>query len=261
MTGAELGTPEFAYLLAAVQANDVIGLDAASLFPTTPKKQDKIFGQGRADLEEHGWLKPINPDQNEYDLNADLFEIVAMIASPDFVVATIREQPADLSTFTLHYVTPLGVAEVAPIAGDHFLLGAVADTAGLASRVADLLDLKNGHPAVSGSMDAATFKKLVAAAKKGLSDKAEDLLGQAEGKITEATSLAAAAGEPPVGYAVFIPGTDEADEGQRVTVLGQGKSAWLVRQDPDDSSKIAIVNGSHDNLEAIIAEWTSLSND
>jgi hypothetical protein len=261
MNGAELGTPEFAYLLATVQANDVIGLDVPDLFPTTAKKQDKIFGQGRTDLEENGWIKPLNPDQNEYDLNSDLFEIVAMIASPDFVVATLREHPAESSGFTLHYITHLGVAELAPVAGDRFQLGAIADTSALATRMADLLGLKNARPAVEGSLPAATFKKVVAAAKKDQTEKAEELLGEAEGTVDKATSLVTAAGEPPTGHAILLPANGEAEDGKRVTVLGQGKSAWLVYQGDENSEDVVFVNGSKANIDAIVTEWTAESTD
>jgi hypothetical protein len=260
MSGAELGTPEFAYLLAAVQAEDVLGIDTRELFPKAVKTRDKLYAQGRSDLETNGWLKPIeSATGGEYDLNAELFHLVAAIASPNFVLASLREHPSEASGFTLHYLTEDGIAELAPVAGGRFRLGVVPDRKALGRHMAELLGLKNTKPAVQGSLPSAAFKKVVAAAKKGQTEKAEELLSEAGVDGKQAASLLGAAGEPASGQIVMLPGNGRPEDGRRAAVLGQDKAAWLVFEDESDSSSIVFVNGCEDRLEAIVTQWTEES--
>jgi hypothetical protein len=256
MSGAELGTPEFAYLLATVEAQDVLGIDTRELFPKAAKKRDKLYAQGRSDLEANGWLEPTDSTTGEYDLNAELFHIVAAIASPDFVLASLREHPPEASGLTVYYFTEDGIAELAPIANGRFRLGVAPDRKVLASHMAELLGTKNAKPAIQGSLPRTDFKKVVSAAKKGQTEKANELLSEAGVGEKKIDSLLAAAGEPANGQIVMVPGNGQTDEGRRATVLGQGKTAWLLFQDETDPSKIVFVNGCEDSLEAIVTQWT-----
>lgn len=260
MSGAELGTPEFAYLLAAVQAEDVLGIDTRELFPKAAKKRDKLYAQGRSDLEANGWLKPIESGTGgEYDLDAELFHLVAAIASPDFVLASLREFPPDASGFTLHYLTEDGIAELAPIGDGRFRLGVVPDRKSLVRHMADLLGLKNTKPAIKGRVPKGSFKKMAAAAKGGQTDKAQELLSAADVGQKQAASILDGAVEPASGQIVMLPGTGLAEGGRRATVLGQDKAAWIFFEDDSDPKSIAFVNGCEDSLDAIVTQWTEES--
>ncbi len=169
MNGAELGKAEFAYLLAAVGARQIIGVEAPGLFPKDGKKRDSLYRQGREDLETSGWLVPVPGRANEYDLDPVLYELVATVAWPDFLLATIR-QGRGQSGLALHYLAGNTTVELAVLEGDRFRIGVVPDQDALWDRLAQMLDLTNQKPGVRARMTRASFKKLVAAAEKGQAD-------------------------------------------------------------------------------------------
>jgi len=255
MSGAELGTPEFAYLLAAVQADQVIGLESRGLFPKRASDRDSTYGQGRRDLEANGWIKKAKGHEDEFELNPILFELVSVIAFPDYVLATIR-QGRSQSGLALHYLAEDMTVELAAIDDDRFRIGLVPDRADLWARLADMLQLGNAKTMVRARMGRPSFKKLVDAADKGKKDKAQALLDKAEGNADKASSFIEATKAPIQGHVVLVPVLDgKPGNGRRATVLGKDKSAWIVYTTGSGGKSVGLVNGSADSLNWLLADW------
>ena len=91
MDVAELDEVEFAYLLATLHSRGLIGVDSPGLFPSGNKACDEVYGAGFEHLQADGWLKPL-PQAGQYDLNAELVELAAVVADPEFVIFTLALQ-------------------------------------------------------------------------------------------------------------------------------------------------------------------------
>jgi hypothetical protein len=255
MSGAELGTPEFAYLLAAVHAGQVIGLDAPDLFPKSAKDRDAVYGQGRRDLEKNGWIKKAAGHEDEFELNPILYELVSTIAWPQYVVATIR-QGRSQEGLAMHYLSGDSTVELAALESDRFRIGIVPDRGKLWARLAGMLQMDNAKPKVQARLTGAAFKKLVAAAEKGKDKDAQALLDDAEGNGSKATSLIPATNQPIQGHVVLLPVRDgKPGEGRRATVLGKGDQAWIVYASGSDGKSVGVVNGCARSLDSLLADW------
>jgi hypothetical protein len=255
MNGAELGKAEFGYLLAAVGAKQLVGVDAPGLFPKDRKKREALYRQGREDLEASGWLVPVRGRENEYDLDPVLYELVATVAWPEYLLATIR-QGRGQAGLALHYLAGINVVELAVMEGDRFKIGVVPDQDALWQRLAQMMDLSNIKPGVHGRMNRASFKKLITAAAKGREDQAQALLDEADGNAAKAGSLITAASGAAQGHMVLISIRDgRPGDGRRATFLGKGKAAWIVYSAGANGKTVALVNANPDSLTSLLADW------
>lgn len=256
MSGADLGSPEFAYLLAALHAREVIGLHAPDLFPDGAKAQDKLYRQGRADLESNGWLKPLADHDGEYELNPALFELAAVVAAPEYVVISTRTSDAGEKEMALHYLLGDDIAELAALGKGRYRLGVVPDRKSLFKRLADMVGAANSKPAVRFDLPRKTFAKIRSAVGKNGAEKAEALLIEASPAAAKGTSiLPAAADEPKCELVLLQVKEGKVQDGRRMVVLGEGKRAWLAHRPQQDSNTLTFRNGDAGSMGSLLEEW------
>lgn len=256
MSGAELGSPEFAYLLAALHAREVIGLHAPDLFPDGAEAQDTLYGQGRADLETNGWLAPIPDQDGEYELNPALFELAAIVAAPEYVMVSTRTTDEGGKEMALHYLVGDEIAELAALGNGRYRLGVVPDRKSLFERLADMVGAANSKPSVQFDLPRKTFTKIRSAVGKDDTEKAKSLLNEVGPEAAKGSSLLPAAADEPRCELVLLQVQDgEVQDGRRMVVLGEGKRAWLAHRPQPGSSTLTFRNGDAKNLGSLIEEW------
>ncbi|GJM42726.1 MAG: hypothetical protein DHS20C20_30080 [Ardenticatenaceae bacterium] len=137
-----LDPAEFSYLLQTMHANSVIGVDNATLFPTIEAENDALLKRGRNLLEKNGWLKPAS-EANKLTLDPSLSYLVAIIADPETVILTLRQEQEATQQLMTHYVANQLIVEQARTAAGDYQLGFVSDSATAASRILSSLELTN----------------------------------------------------------------------------------------------------------------------
>jgi hypothetical protein len=256
MNGAELGPPELAYLLAALEAEQVIGLRAPDLFPEEAEAKEAAYSQGRKDLETHGWIFPIPRHKDEYELNPILFELVSIIADPEFVLATILESEKGDKGLLLHYVAQGRIAELAATRNGHYVIGLVPDFERLIKGLADRLGASNPDPSPRFDLPKTTFDKVVGAIREGKPAAAKQVLEAAGVQASEVNWILGESTSKLQVEIVLIHVRDgEVEGGRRVAALGQGKTAWMTYRSRTEGGILSFSNCDEFSLGALISEW------
>jgi len=256
MSGAELKTSEFAYLLATLNASAVVGLDDPALFPAKSSARDVTYGQGRKELEINGWLKPVPDHPEEYELNPALLEIVSIVAAPDFVVATTHSTGEAERQLVLHYLAGDGIVELSAPAEGIYQVGVVLDREALHERIAEMLHLTTALLAAQFTIDETVFKDIQSLSQKGRLERAEELLESAGVNGAVGESLMAAVASPASGQIVVIrPSFGQIESGRRATVFGEDDAAWLVKRTQFDAQNLEIATCDPASIGTLVTEW------
>lgn len=250
MQGIELSPQELAYLLAVVHATAVVGVDDPELFPTTAKQRDSVYGAGRKQLEKDEWIVPLEDHDDEYDLNAGLVQLVAVIAGPEHVIATVRSDSDDSRQAALHYLFGSRIVELWNTPEKRYLLGLVDDRQALLRRIAELLQVPEQSDQASFTLPEAAFQKALKFSKDGNRDKLEAQL-KAAGEHAEQFSADLA---EPEGGQLFVvqPSGGEIQGGRRATVVA-GK--WIAFRRSQDTKELEISSLDTERLESLLDEW------
>lgn len=250
MDGAELSPEEFAYLLAVVHAPAVVGVDDPKLFPSDAKSEKAVFGKGRKQLEQHQWIEPLEDHEDEYSLDPGLVQMVAVVAGPEHVVATVSAEADGDRRSTLHYLFGTRIVELWSTPEKSYLLGVVEDRAGLLSRIGEMLHIPDDSEPAEFRLPDAAFEKVAKFAENGRSDKAEELLEQA-GEHAEA--FFAAFAEPGSGQLYVVqPSEGQIQSGRRATIVG---GRWLVMRPSAEADELQVSSLDADRLDELLDEW------
>lgn len=249
----ELSRQEFAYVLAAVEASSILGVDEAKLFPTTPQGRTAAYRKGRELLEANGWITPVKEHEGEHELAAELYHLAAVISEASYVVATTHGETKKKRRLALHYLEGDYIVELWGTKKGSYILSFIDDRESLASRVAAVLGIEPASQPAQFSMDNKDFKKLVTHAQKGEQDKAAGLL-KVNGKLGGSLVEAFAAGE--IGEVVVVQAkTGEFEAGQRASIYGAGDSAWMVWRAEAGSKELEVSVCDADRIGQYISEW------
>jgi len=256
MSSAQLKPPEFAYLLAMLNATAVIGLEDPALFPTKSSTRDATYGQGRQELEANGWLKPVPNHPDEYELNPILLEMVSVVATPEFVVVTSHSTGESELRQVLHYLAGDIIVDVSASAEGLYQVGAVPDRDTFHTRIAEMLNLNTARQPMQFTLDGTTFKDIQSLSQDGNPEKAEKLLDSAAGDGMDGQSLVAALAGPVSGQIVVVSAVSgQAKSGRRASVFGEQDAAWLVKRMARDSSELEITTCDLASIGILIPEW------
>ena len=256
MSSAQLKQPEFAYLLAILNATAVVGIEDPALFPTKSSSRDAIYGQGRKELEAKGWLKPVPNHPDEYELNPILLEMVSVIATPEFVVVTSHSTGESELRQVLHYLAGDSIVDVSAPAEGVYQVGAVPDRDTFHTRIAEMLYLTTAQQPMQFTLDETTFEDIQTLSQDGNPEKAEKLLDSVAGDGTGGQSLVAALAGPGSGQIVVVSSASgQAKSGRRASVFGEQDAAWLVKRTARDSSDLDIATCDLASIGMLIPEW------
>lgn len=256
MSGVQLKSSEFAYLLSLLNASTLVGLEDPLLFPTKSSVQDATYSDGRQELETNGWLKPAQNYPNEYDLNPILLEMVSIIAAPEFVVDTSQSVGESEFRQVLHYLANDSIIEVSAPAEETYLVGAVPDHETFHARIAKMLGITPTKQANQFTLNDAIFNDIQSLTQKGHPERAETLLESTNLKKKAVQSLIAALALQASGQIVVVSvDSEEVMNGRRALVFGQQDSAWLVKRPDRDSTEFDISNIDSTGIGTLITEW------
>ena len=255
MSGVDLAASELSYLLATLDASEIVGFDAAGLFPAKPSSREAIFKQGREELEAHGWMKPILDFPDEFELNAELLEWIAVIAVPSIVIATRRISAEQERQVVLHYLADESIVELSAVDEKTYRIGLVSDRSALFERIAEMLQCPGKSPSNHIMVDGEGFEKVQSLALKGQLEKARAGLESAGVTDKMADSILSAICDPAQGQIVLIrTHFGEVEAEQRVRVHGEGKQAWIVRQPTTDLEDVEMTTSDAGKLTDLLAE-------
>ncbi len=255
MDGAELTKSEFAYLLAIVHATEVVGVDDPALFPTKAKARDSTYGEGRAQLEENGWLKPIPEYTDEYDLNPALLQMVSIVAAPTHVLGTRSGEEDEDRHWMLHYVSGDQIVELWAPTKESYILAVVPDIETLQSRLGEMLQLTEASRETEFSLEEPVLEQIRALAQKGKADQAGELLVSA-GVDGASDSLIAALAGPASGQIFVVrPVQGAIEAGRRTDIYGIGDSAWRINRAEADSEEFEIATCDPGTIGDLVNKW------
>jgi len=256
MNGIELETVELAYVLGTVDASGLIGVDDPKLFPATAKAQEATYSKGRKQLEAHGWIKPIEDKPGEHDLNTGLFQLVAVAAAPEQVIATSQGETADDRRQVLHYLVGEQIVELWATSDKSYFLAGLPDRAALNQRMSELLGVTKSTQRGQIALNETAFNKLKAHAQKGQQAQAEKLLEASVVNGPAAKSLLAALGSPARGRVVVIRASaGEIGAGRRAELFGEKKGAWMAVRPAADSEELQLSPVDPDSLAGLVHGW------
>lgn len=187
---AMLQPSEFAYLLHALGAKQVIGANNAQLFPQEVASIDALMEQGLAELKAHGWLIP---DGDAFKTHTGLVLLTAVIADPEIVlVLTLAAAGGGKQTITYSLAQNLTVEQVFT-SEQKYLLTQLEGADTLVERVDQALGLTNKLPAQSGEifLDSSSFETAMQQAARGHLAALEAALTEANNDLHNAAALAA----------------------------------------------------------------------
>lgn len=243
-------------MLAAVEASAVVGVEDGELFPSTDKERASVYGAGRRQLEEHGWIVEVPDHDEEYDLNADLFQMVAVVGQAQHVLATALGEEEGDRRLALHYLVDESVTELWATESRNYTLRMIPDRAGLYSRLAEILDLDVATIQVAFNLEGASLKKVQALAGNGELDEAISMLSADGVDAASASALVRAFGVDRAARISVVQTVDgDIGRGRRVSIYGSGNSAWCVwRLDAvSDENRLSACDA--DTIGRLVEEW------
>ncbi len=260
MDVAELDEVEFAYLLATLHSRGLIGVDAPGLFPSGKQAGDEVFGAGFEHLQAHGWLKPL-PQAGQYDLNAELVELAAVVADPEFVIFTLALQPSGYQRRFLHYLAGDSVVELSITLGTYRLL-ALPSQAVLFERVADMLGVFGEVAAQAAPapfiIEEQPFAEIRSLAQSGAIDQAMAQLAAYGVTGPAGNALAGALAKPDDGSRVVVLRASDGNTvsaGRKASLYGQQDWVWLVQRLDAATTRLQVKVAEPETLALILREY------
>ena len=260
MSGLILESEELAWLLNALHAKAVVGLDDPSLFPGERQIRDATWDVGLKKLQEHKWVVPAQ-GPGQWRMNDDLMWLVAVVADPEFVLVTIRSRSKSEQTVVLHYLADKTIVQLTAAGKGQYGLGVVPDLATLWSRMGDLLAL----PAPGQASASARFsidpqmltsaQELVAAGEVEAAAavlRKEDLAA-ADREAFLAALAGVARGEMGVVHVIRAQ-AGQVQSDRKVTFVRQAGQAWLVHR-PSEGAALTVESVQDGSLGQVLGPY------
>jgi hypothetical protein len=242
MASLVLDSEELSWLLGALHAKSVVGLEAPALFPADAAAQEATWETGLKKLQEHGWMVPAS-GAGQWHLNDDLTWLVAVLADPELVLMTIRSASKTDQRVLLHYLADETIVELTVVSDRQYGLGVVPDRQTLWSRIGGMLGLSEHVTASSETPFATEAQTLVSIQQlvaDGQTEKAATLLRNGGVARADEEALlkalgAVTRGEMGVVHAIRAQG-GRAQSGRKATLIRQAEQAWLVHRSQDGAA-------------------------
>jgi hypothetical protein len=258
MDGIQLQKPEFAYLLAAVGAQEILGVDDPALFPSSDAEREASFSAGSEQLREAGWLKPVPDHDQEFELNVLLLEMVALIGAPDQMIAVRTDPQNSVPRQVLFFLSTESIVELSIVEDGSYRLGFVDQSESYPDRIAKFFDLKPAKQSGQLSIKGEVIDQLRSTAVKGETKKASELLKTLEGDSSLGKSFLSALADPNRGEFVVMHLTaGEISTGRRAYVHGEGKNAWVVHRIDTKTDHLLADTLDAASLTLLLNDWLS----
>lgn len=226
MTAVTLSTPAFAYLLAVVSANNVVGLEAPDLFPASEDAQKETYQEGLDQLIADGHIQASEEEEGTYDFDPALYEMVAVIAAPELVIATFHSQ-AEEHHLLLNYLAEDHIVRLAALDGDEYSIGIVPELEKLTKQSSELLRLDESPEDHEFSVPMKLFEQMQDSGE-AFSDELSGKLSEAEVADGHVLTLAEAFASEDQGEIVVASLEDgEVAHGRRAWIYGSDDNAWM----------------------------------
>jgi hypothetical protein len=256
MSGLTLERSEFLVLMDAVEAVNVIGVNAAEIAPTDPAQHQALLAQGLQLLQGRGALRVID-DVNVLDV--DLLSMALLVAAPEIAVMTLRDNPGLGRQMFLHYLAGEVVMEQTLPTPEQHRWALVPGRAGLVERVLDILPVADELAAgqtlcrLTGP-DLVAIKSLV---EQGQTTEARKKLRDlsATGKLSEQFIAAIAAPDFGGQVAVLKCEQGETVDGRNLAVVQGGGAAFLIHPDTADPQLLEVVAANAGTLRSLVTNW------
>ncbi len=260
MEGAVLETPEFAYLLAVLHATSIVGVADSELFPADQAAQDAIYAEGLSKLKEHGWLTPIeNAETEQFNLNSRLLYMAAVIAEPDFVVFTVRNDPAGGQQVFLHYLAGSDIVELSITGDRQYTIASIPDRLALQNRIRELLELTDvkAAPRVQFTIDEAVFFTMQDYAEHDQRDQAAAILKEHEinGAVGDSLLNALQVADSSSLVVVVRPKDGDIIAGRKATVYRLPDVTWLARRVDAETNTLKVETVQADTLQTVLDNY------
>jgi hypothetical protein len=242
MGGITLESAEFAFLLATVHASSVVGIEDPAIFPADQASRDAVYAAGIRSMIEHGWLKPA-PGPSQFHFNATLFQMAAVIASPDIVVFTARTSDSFGRQAIAHYLAGSDIVELIATVDGKYHLGIIPDRVTLCGRMRSELGLQDAKPPlrIQFLTEESVFQRITDSARKGSRAQAAAILQSLGlGGLSVDSLLAALAAKEERELSVVKVENGQAETGRRARLFRGKDIVWLVKRQDAASAKISV---------------------
>ncbi len=138
MAAINLSRAEYLVILDILNAERVFGLESQALIPTDRETHRELIQQGIRRLESRGLVEIRN---GRHIIERRLLEILSIVARPQLVITTLRDQATSGTQMYLHYQAGRAVVEQVLPDESHFTLGQLPDMTSALDRIVRMLDL------------------------------------------------------------------------------------------------------------------------
>lgn len=255
MSGVVLEKAEFAYLLAVLHADAIVGVDDPTLFPVEKEARDATLAEGFRLLQEHGWLTPIG-DTGQRNLDDLLLLMAAVIADPVYVSFTVRNAGKGNQQLLLHYVAEPEIVELSTTPEQKYRLGTVPDRKAMVQRIGEMLGLPEatGASRFQFSIDEPAFLEIQGYVAAGQREQAAAMLRErgVNGKYGEALLSALSANDAGGMVIVARPSGGQIAAGRKIMVFSQADMAWLARREDAETTSLSVETIQADTLPTVV---------
>ena len=251
MTGITLSTPQFAYLLATVSAENVLGIKAPELFPKGDKAQKKVYQQGLDELIADDWIEEDKEEEGTFHFDSALLEMVAIIGAPEQFVAIINHE-GETKNLLLNYLVGDQIVQLAAINDDEFSLGFVPAAQEIAQRLSELTSVGDAATGEEFSLPTKLFGQMQRASKSFSKKVGESLAAEGinDDSIDQLETAFTGGQRSEIVMASLEGG--EVSHGRRAWIYGAGENAWLFHLEAAGAKEVSVVNCDRSQVEAWI---------
>jgi hypothetical protein len=163
---AKLSAGEFSFLLQALEAQSVIGVNNSRLLPSTVTERTAIFETGKRELMEDGWLIQ---EGRKLDANDQLMLLAAVTVDPEVVIELTRYTVGGNEQKIFYYLATELIVEQFYSEDGHYILSQLDGVSAIGLRLRRAFQIQDelATPGLALSLNRATFESSLNCAKKG----------------------------------------------------------------------------------------------
>ena len=229
---ATLDANEFAFLLHSFNAQKVVGVDNATLFPVDDTSRDAMLDEGFSTLQQHGWLLA---EDSKIKTNTSLALMVATVASPEQTIMLTRYLPDGGKQAITYYLAQGIVVEQFLTSDQQYILTGLDSSSEMVDRLQQALQIPDSRNTGKAkiSVERIVFEQAIKQAKSGDLSKLIALLNSASLEPELHQPLAhLLSGLHPIGdlETAVLSGTQLKNWHNLVFLQGQDQSIWTIMQ-------------------------------